>query len=108
MISQTKEPRILVDGKKFTIKIKQYPNGNTALIGYQLDEYLKEYGSLTADVRMCYDENLAAIDIVNMPEAELILKEYNLGTDTGRRLVNGYVEYPIYQLNLDEIRKYEK
>lgn len=60
------------------------------------------YASLTVNIPgVTLDENEVVIDINNLPEAEDFIRNNNLGRFTGRYVVSGYCEYPIYKMNED-------
>lgn len=51
-------------------------------------------------------EPYAYLDINNCPWIMDLFEKYNLGTWTGMTKWGGYCEYPLYELNLNVIRKY--
>lgn len=52
------------------------------------------------------DENCAFLDVNNAPYLEKFIQDNHLGRPTGRRAQSGYVTYPEYRFNPEEIRKH--
>lgn len=62
------------------------------------------YATVWLDVLM---PGFAYLDVNNFPNIEDIFKQYNLWEPAHRTRISGFVEYPLYRLNMDEIKKYE-
>ena len=50
--------------------------------------------------------DFAYLDVNNFPGIEELFKQYNLWEPAHRTRLSGFVEYPLYRLNMDEINKY--
>lgn len=85
------------------LKTAKYFNKNLAIMIYLDTREL--FGTLTTNI--CpLEEDEAAIDINNFPEAEEVIYNYHLGENTGKTIKSGFCEYPIYKFNLKEVSKY--
>ena len=66
-------------------------------------------GELYADLTVWLkplSQNMACINVNDFNEAEEFIKKFNLGIPTGEYVTSGFCEYPVYKLNMDEIKKY--
>lgn len=98
-------------GTKYTcyLDIAQYAdeNGGIAVIATERDGSV--YGKLTVFVEgVELGEDEACIDTNNWPELPDIIKQYNLGEDTGRVAKCNYCTYPIYKMNPMVISLHER
>ena len=64
-----------------------------------------------ATITVCLGDNTIGkdeqyVDTNNCPWAEEFIAEYNLGKPTGKMMRSGYCEYPLYEFDLDELKKY--
>ncbi len=50
-------------------------------------------------------EDMAYVDINNIPNAEEFIAENGLGTNTGIKMVSGFCVYPLYRFNLDKLER---
>jgi len=66
----------------------------------------------TLTVNLAYSlqkDNLAFVDVNNLPEAEDFIKEYGLGKFTGSYGASGFVDdYPLYEFDLERIKELSK
>lgn len=99
----------------------QYSTYNNCVV--QLDNYMadgslaielwnKEEGPI-ARLTVCLsnpeiEKNQAYVDTNNCPWAEKLIKDYNLGKPTEDVGFSGYCAYPLYEFNLEELKKHEK
>lgn len=96
--------KIKFNGEEFTIEVSHYfNNNNLALIMHGSEE---PYAVITVNLGPLFDPTMAFVDINKFPEAINIIKEYNLGEDTGITRVSGFCVYPLYKFNLEEVEKY--
>ena len=93
--------------KNYNIKemnIRSYSNNNTAL------ELVCEDGTplaiITVNLGDLLERNMAYIDTNNCPWAENFLVDNDFGLPTGEYKVSGFCIYPLYQLYLERISKY--
>ena len=52
--------------------------------------------------------NISFLDTNNCSWGEDFVEKYKLGVPTGRYLRSGFCEYPLYEWNLEELKKYER
>lgn len=92
-------------GKKVAIQlqVQQYAkNGQIAILLYTPDwEY---YSDLSVFVEEFKYQNFMAVDVNNLPNAVEFIEEYKLWTLIGQAS-SGFVTYPIYAMDIDELRK---
>ena len=67
--------------------------------------FLEPYATMTVNFNQLED-GYAYLDTNNFPQVEEIFEEYNLGTYTEMDKMSGFCFYPLYKLNMEEIRKY--
>ena len=86
------------------MNIRSYSNNNTAL------ELVCEDGIplavITVNLGDLLERNMAYIDTNNCSWAEDFLIDNNFGIPTGEYKSSGFCVYPLYQLDLEEISKY--
>ena len=89
---------------KLYLKLGYYQNKNIRIEVWEENE--GPFAVLTKNLINISDfGNYAYIDTNNCPWAENFIKEFNLGTKTKQLRTSGYVEYPLYKLNMEEIKK---
>ncbi len=92
-------------GKKIAIQlqVQQYAkNWQIAILLYTPDwEY---YSDLSVFIEEFKYQNFMAVDVNNLPNAEEFIQEYKLWTLIGQAS-SGFVTYPIYAMDVDELRK---
>ena len=93
--------------KNYNVKemnIRSYSNNNTAL------ELVCEDGIqlaiITGNVEEILEKNMAYIDTNNCSWAEDFLVDNGFGLPTGEYKASGFCIYPLYQLDLERIGKY--
>ncbi len=80
-------------------------NGQIAILLYTEDgEY---YSDLSVYVEPLECQNYMAVDVNNLPTAEEFIQRYNLW-DLVDYVHSGFVTYPVYAMNLDELRKWDE
>ena len=86
------------------MNIRSYSNNNTAL------ELVCEDGIplavITVNLGDLLKKNMAYIDTNNCPWAEDFLIDNDFGIPTGEYKASGFCVYPLYQLDLEIIGKY--
>ena len=86
------------------MNIRSYSNNNTAL------ELVCEDGTplaiITVNLGDLLEKNMAYIDTNNCPWAENFVIGNDFGLATGEYKVSGFCIYPLYQLDLERISKY--
>ena len=97
----------MLRARNYNIKkmnIRSYSNNNTAL------ELVCEDGIplavITVNLGDLLKRNMAYIDTNNCPWAENFLVDNDFGLPTGEYKVSGFCIYPLYQLDLERISKY--
>lgn len=95
-------------GEEFTgcFEVNRYNNGNLAIdimLGYG-----EPFESITVNTNFVLNEDEAAVDTNNFPEAEDIIREYHLGENTGKSIKSGFCEYPVYKFNLSVVNQHTK
>ena len=93
--------------KNYNIKemnIRSYSNNNTAL------ELVYEDGTpltiITVNLGDLLEKNMVYIDTNNCSWAEDFLVDNGFGLPTGEYKASGFCIYPLYQLDLERISKY--
>lgn len=94
--------------------------GSTYDVACELDKYIDgslavqlidkadgcPFARLTVNLGMNIPENYAFIDTNNFPDAEKLIRDYDLGTNTGKYGSSGYCKYPLYEMNMLELNKH--
>lgn len=62
-----------------------------------LTEEGEPFGMLTKNLKKKLPENMAYLDVNNMPDAEKFVTENNLGRFTGMYSNSGFIVYPLYE-----------
>ncbi len=92
-------------GRKVAIQlqVQQYAkNWQIAILLYTPDgEY---YSDLSVFIEEFKYQNFMCVDVNNLPNAEEFIEEYKLWTLIGQAS-SGFVTYPIYAMDIDELRK---
>lgn len=97
---------------KLGIKLDHYANNDNLYVGLIVAEPDDEgdtfpgepYGDLSVNIEPL-PENYIAVDCTYGPHDEII-EDNNLGVFTGRYLSSGYCTYPIYEMDMNELRKH--
>ena len=89
-----------------TLGVNSYTtNGQIAILLYNTDgEY---YSDLSVFIEPFEYQNYMAVDVNNLPTAEQFIQKYNLG-ELVDYVHSGFVSYPVYAMDLDELRKWDK
>lgn len=90
--------------KEYSIEISHYFNNNNFALVMQGEE--EPYAVMTVNLGPLFDPTMAFVDTNKFPEVIDIIKDYNLGEDTGITRVSGFCVYPLYKFNLEEVSKY--
>lgn len=91
-------------GMEYEVKVEKSTyaqNGNLAVVLKCYDEeynYWEPYGSLTINLlEEKLPENMAYVDVHNMPNAEAFIEKYHLGEPTNEYGMSGFCVYPLYR-----------
>lgn len=79
-------------------------NNNLAIEIIDIDE-MEPFTDLSVNIATL-PKNQFCVDINNFKEGLDLIKKYNLAKDTGRTLSSGFCTYPIYELNVENAKKY--
>ena len=91
------------EGYKLKIVLGKYYNGNRAIQLYTDDG--EPFVTLTVNIcELPTDE--ACIDINNFPDGIELIRKYELGVFTGNYVYSGFCSYPVFYLNMDNVKKY--
>ena len=86
------------------IAIQLYSKGKDS----EFETWEEPYAMITKNLGIELEKkNQAYVDINNCPWAKDFIEEYKLGKDTGIRKQCGYCTYPLYEFDMEELRKYE-
>lgn len=91
--------------KEYLLKIyigKYQNNGNLAL--QLLTENGQPFSRLSVNIDSL-PENWCAIDTNNFPDGIGLIEKYKLGEKIGE-IGSGFCTYPIYEMNMEEVKKY--
>ena len=89
--------------EKLTIKLGKYYNGNTAIQLYT--ESGEPFVTLTVNIcDMPKDE--VCLDVNNFHDCIELMKRYELGIFTGNVVYSGFCSYPVFYLNMNNVKKY--
>lgn len=87
------------------INLSCYANNGSLFMELLDKETYEPYSSLTVNLWNELPENMAFIDTNNCPEAEIFIKENELGSFTGYREQSGFCKYPLYEFDLNKLRE---
>ena len=95
-------------GKKVAIKLEvlQYAE-NWQIAIFLYDSKWEYYSDLSVFINPFKYLNFMAVDTNNLPNAEEFIQEYKLWRLVGYTH-SGFCTYPIYEMDLDELEKYDK
>ena len=91
---------------KCYLRIDCYYNYNIAIQAMDISD-CTPFATLTVNLSEL-KEPYAYLDTNNCPWVMDLFEKYNLGMWTWLTKWSGYCEYPLYELNLDRIRKFSK
>ena len=97
----------MLRARNYNIKemnIRSYSNNNTAI--ELVCEDGKQLAIITVNLGDLLERNMAYIDTNNCPWAENFLIDNDFGLPTGEYKVSGFCIYPLYQIDLERISKY--
>lgn len=86
-----------------------HSTGGTAIVMYCMGDYGYEpFANLTVAIPLFTpkDRSCVCVDVNNLHGAEEWISENNLGTPFGMTVSSGWCEYPVYALNMQEIKKH--
>ena len=94
------------ENEKLVIKLGKYcNNGNIAIQLYT--ESGEPFATLTVNIcDMPTDE--VCLDVNNFPDGIELMKRYELGVFTGNVVHSGFCSYPVFYLNMENVKKYVK
>ena len=77
-------------------------------IALQLWDEEGPYAGITVNVRgiRAFPENCSAVDVNNFPDAVRLIRETGIGKHTGKYLVSGWCNYPVYEFDAEKVREY--
>ena len=91
-------------------EVNRYVEGDRLAINlwFAEDECWEPFGDVTVNLPFARitDENCGYLDINNMPCITDFLTENNLGELTGKTAISGWVKYPEFRFNMEEIKKH--
>lgn len=95
-------------GKKVAVKLEvlQYAE-NWQIAIFLYDSKWEYYSDLSVFIDPFKYLNFMAVDTNNLPNAEEFIQEYKLWTLVGYTH-SWFCSYPIYEMNLDELSKWDK
>lgn len=88
------------------LSVEEYVHNNQLAIMLYEKETWEYYTDLSVFVKEFENIGYVALDINNFPWAEEFVQENNLWTLVGY-IQSWFVSYPIYQMDLDELAKYD-
>lgn len=93
--------------KELILSVEEYTaNKQIAILLY--DAKTKEYFSdLSVYVVPFKDETFMAVDTNNFTQGEILIRNYNLGYFVNY-IQSGFCTYPVYAMNLEELKKRDK
>ena len=99
-------------GEKYELsfRIDRYSNNdNLAILAMCKDEdgFVEPYGNLTVNIEKLNKDNWGCVDTNNWRDAIDLIEQNKLGTPTGMVLQSGYCTYPVYEFDMNELKKYE-
>lgn len=94
------------------IVISRYENNyaRAVILDYTNDGDYIDYKVLSVnivDTSIDLDDDEFFVDINNVPNAEELLKEYNIATPTDKSDTSGFVTYPVWKLTKEAIAEYD-
>ena len=94
---------------EITLEIHKYAENDNLAIQMMCwdDGYPEPWSMLTVNLSRKCKPNCAFIDINNNSDAIMNwLESNNLGFDTGVFEISGFCIYPMFEFNMDEVKKY--
>ena len=90
------------------INIEKYANNDNLAIMLicETEGFPEPYATITVNIDDL-DENQSCVDTNNCPWAIDLIEEYKLGEPTGKIIQSGFCTYPVYQFDINELKKYE-
>ena len=86
--------------------VEEYTNNNQLAILLYEKETWEYYTDLSVFVEEFSDKSYMAVDINNFPDAENLIKENNL-CHLVDYVHSGFVTYPVYEMDLEELSRYD-
>lgn len=97
-------------GKEHNIYLKtdNYTINNNLYIGMLTDDegFLEPWGNITVNLGGKCNKDCGYVDVNNNPGIEEFIRNNNLGEPTCRIRQSGFVVYPEYRFNMEEINKH--
>lgn len=91
------------------IEESKYANNGRFYLGLwcKEEEYYEPWTDITVNLfGPITDENCAFVDVNNCPDITAFLEENGLAVPTGKSRQSGWVSYPEYRFNMEEVRKH--
>ena len=90
---------------KVFLSVWEYQLGGLYILLVE-EETGEDYCDLSVFVKPLEKRNQMCVDVNNCPNAEEFIREYNLWVKVWE-IDSGFVTYPIYEMDLDELREYD-
>lgn len=90
-----------------SLAISTYLNNSGLYIGLvsNADGYEEPYGDMSVNLAYRAPDYYAYVDVNNMPELELFIRDNGLGEFTGLTQGSGFCSYPLYMFDADRLRE---
>lgn len=82
-----------------------YNNNNNLAIEIIDVDTIEPFTDLSVNIAPL-PKNQFCVDINNFKEGIDLIKKYDLAIDTGLTLSSGFCSYPVYELNIENAKKY--
>ena len=80
---------------------------NLAIQLYNVEEdFLEPFAMLTVNLPCLCERDCSFVDVNDCPWVEKFIEDHKIGIPTGRRMQSGYVTYPEYRFDMEELKKY--
>ena len=70
------------------------------------DDLLEPFAMLTVNLSFLCDKNCSFVDVNDCPWVEKFIQDHRIGVPTGRKMRSGYVTYPEYRFDIEELKKH--
>lgn len=88
---------------------KYFNNKNTAIsLLCKTSNGIEPFATITVNFDIVLKEDLAFLDTNNCPWVENFIQDYELGCFADNYMYSGFCKYPLYKLNLNKIREFDK
>ena len=89
-----------------TLSVSKYSNNGHVAVQIWCED--GPYSTLTVNVNGIkkFPENCSALDVNNFPNGTGLVKRLGIAKPTGKYLGSGFCSYPVYEFDMDKLRKY--